>query len=64
MVNTDLIVYIRRITMMGEYGGLTSGNDFAISLKQFLTTLMNFFQTPGGWAFIAVVIILFFVFKR
>ena len=50
--------------MMGEYGGLTSGNDFAISLKQFLTTLMNFFQTPEGWAFIAVVIILFFVFKR
>ena len=51
--------------MMGEYGALLGGgDDLAISLKQFLTTLMNFFQTPAGWALIAVVIILFFVFKR
>ncbi len=51
--------------MMGEYGGLLGGADsLAISLKQFLTTLMNFLQTPAGWAFIAVAIILLFVFNR
>ena len=51
--------------MLGEYGALLGGADgLAISLKQFLTTLINFLQTPAGWAFIAVVLIVFFVFKR
>ena len=52
--------------MLGEYGGLLGGADgLAILLKETLTTLKSFLQTPGGWVFIAVAIIaLFFAFRR
>jgi len=51
--------------MMGEYGGLIGGsNDFIYALKQLMTKSMDFMQTPGGWALIAVVIALYFVFNK
>lgn len=48
---------------MVEYVNLIGG-DFGSSLQQFFTLLMDFFKSPAGWAFIAVVVTGLFVFKR
>ena len=50
--------------MMGEYITLTGGGDLLSTLGQFSNTLINFLQTPGGWFFMAMIVVLFYVFKR
>ena len=50
---------------MVEYVSLIGGTaDLSTSLQQFLSKLMDFLQTPEGWALMAIIAVLFFVFKR
>ena len=64
MVNTGHLVYIWRITMINDYSDLPFSYYFFYTLKDLFIKFMDFVKTPWGWAFIAVAIILFFVFKR
>lgn len=48
---------------MVEYINLIGGSS-GVSLQYFFDLLIAFFKTPEGWAFIAVIVVGFLVFKR
>ncbi len=51
--------------MLGEYVILSgAGGSLLSTAGEMFTTLTNFLKTPEGWACLAVVPILFYLFKR
>jgi hypothetical protein len=48
---------------MVEYINILGGGS-DLSLEQILSSLMDFFKSPAGWAFIAVIVTGFWVVRR